>query len=79
MDTEQSLILLLALAATACAGLPEQTADAREERTYRTGSNVPVHERTSSGKVLSLDRDSTEELVRRTQPTSMPSPIRSGN
>jgi hypothetical protein len=79
MINERALILLLALAISACAELPEQSAEARAERVYRTGSNVPVHERTSSGRVLTLDGDSTEELIRRAQPLPMPSPVRSSN
>ena len=77
MHIERTLIFLFVLVATACADLPEQSSEARAERIYRTGSNVPVHERTSSGKVLTLDRDAAEDMVRRTQP--LPSPIRSGN
>jgi hypothetical protein len=76
MYKRRTSILLLALLTTACAQLPEQSSDASAERVYRTGSNLPVHERTSSGKVLSLDRDATEDLIRRSQQAPMPTPIK---
>ena len=79
MRREWSLIVLIALSMTACAELPEQQpSEARAERIYRTGSNVPVHERTPSGRVLSLDGDSAEDLIRRAQPLPLPSPVKSG-
>jgi hypothetical protein len=77
MHIERTLILMFTLTVSACAALPDRSSEARAERIYRTGSNVPVHERTSTGKVLTIDRDATEDMVRRTQP--LPSPIRSGN
>src|SRR5205823_12873015 len=61
---------------TACAQLLEQSSEAPSERVYRTGSNLPVHERTSSGRVLTLDRDAAENMIRRSQP--MPSPVKGG-
>jgi hypothetical protein len=79
MDKKRRLIALLVLAATACAQLPDQPSEARAEREYRTGSNVPIHERTPSGKVLTLDRDATEDMVRRTQQVPLPSPVKGAN
>jgi hypothetical protein len=76
MCNERTLILLIALAAAGCAELSEQSSDARSERVYRTGSNVPVHERTS-GNVLTLDRDAGEDLIRRNQALPTPSPVKS--
>jgi hypothetical protein len=72
-------ILLLALSITACAQLPDQSSEGSAERVYRTGSNLPVHERTSTGKVLSLDRDATEDLIRRSQQAPMPTPTKAAN
>ena len=46
MHSERTLILLSALAITSCGALPEQSSEASSERVYRTGSNIPVHERT---------------------------------
>jgi len=77
MHCERPLILFIALVATACTDLPEQSSEARSERVYRTGSNVPVHERTSSGKVLTLDRDAGEDLIRRTQALPTPPSVKS--
>ena len=76
MYEPRTSILLLMLLITACAQLPQQSSEELAERVYRTGSNVPVHERTSSGKVLSLDGDATEDLIRRSQQAPMPSPIK---
>jgi hypothetical protein len=79
MRNERTLIALFVLAAAACAELPDQTSDARAERIYRTGSNVPVHEHTTSGKVLTLDRDASDDLVKRMQPLPPPSAVKGGN
>jgi ABC-type oligopeptide transport system substrate-binding subunit len=35
---------LTALLLTACASGPEQSADAREQKYYRTGSNIPTRD-----------------------------------
>ena len=68
-----ALLSLLALTAVACAELPEQSSEARAERIYRTGSNIPVHDRNSKGEVLTLDRDAVEDMMRRTprQPSNV--------
>ena len=73
MDERRVLLLLLVLTGAACAELPEQSSEPRVERVYRTGSNIPVHDRNSSGNVLTLDRDSVEEMMRHTsrQPSNV--------
>lgn len=66
MDERRVLLLLLALTGAACAELPEsQSVSPREERIYRTGSNIPVHDRNSRGEVLTLDPESVRDAVKR--------------
>ncbi len=73
MSNAVTLLSLLALTAAACAELPDQQSEPRAERVYRTGSNIPVHDRTPTGNVLTLDRDSVEETMRHTsrQPSNV--------
>ena len=74
---KQALLLLLALVGAACAELPEsQSASPREERVYRTGSNIAVHERNSTGEALSFDRESWEEMMRNTNRMPVPGAVR---
>ena len=73
MDERKVLLLLLALTGAACAELPEsQSASPREERIYRTGSNIPMHDRNSKGEVLTLDPESVRDVLGRGQ--RMPAP-----
>ena len=76
VDDERTLILLCTLAATARAELPEQSSEASSERVYRTGSNIPVHERTPYGRVITLDRDAAEDLMRRNQQVQLPTSVK---
>jgi hypothetical protein len=73
VDERRVLLLLLVLTGAGCAELSEQSSEARAERVYRTGSNIPVHDRNSKGEVLTLDRDSVEEMMRHTsrQPSNV--------
>jgi hypothetical protein len=73
VDERRVLLLLLVLTGAGCAELPEQSSEARAERVYRTGSNIPVHDRNANGQVLTLDRDSVEEMMRHTsrQPSNV--------
>jgi hypothetical protein len=64
VNEREILLLLLALTGAACAELPESQSP-REERVYRTGSNIPVHDRNSKGEVLTLDREAVEDMMRR--------------
>jgi hypothetical protein len=66
--------LWLGVACTGCALPREQTAEAREEKVYRTGSNLPVKEGQPTD-VRIVDRD-TLQNNRPTQ--SIGSPIQSG-
>ena len=75
MDERQALLLLLALVGAACAELPE-SASSREERVYRTGSNIPVHDRNSKGEALTLDRESWEEMMKNTNRMPPPGAVR---
>ena len=76
MHSERTLILLSALAITSCGALPEQSSEASSERVYRTGSNIPVHERTPYGRVITLDRDGAEDLMSRNQQVQLPTSVK---
>jgi hypothetical protein len=56
--TKQLLLLLCVLASAGCATTPDQTAEPREERAYRTGSNLPVREGSVSPDVKTVDPSS---------------------
>src|SRR5205823_12620885 len=48
--------VVLTLLCTACASMVDQAEEPREAREYRTGSNVPVRDRTAPGDVKTVDQ-----------------------
>lgn len=49
------VLMLCVLACAGCATTPDQTAESREQRAYRTGSNLPVREGSVSPDVKTID------------------------
>jgi len=49
------LVVFFGLACAGCATTPDQTAEPREQRVYRTGSNLPVRDGTVSPDTKTLD------------------------
>lgn len=47
--------VLLALVCASCATTPDQTAEPREEKVYRTGSNLPVRDPNAKSNVVIVD------------------------
>lgn len=48
-------VVLIAFACVSCATTPDQTAQAREEKVYRTGSMVPVKDPNAPSEVKTLE------------------------
>jgi hypothetical protein len=67
----KKVILILSLVCTACATAPDQTAEPREEKVYRTGSNIPVA-RGSRSDVSNVDPESVRDAVSRSVPSLPP-------
>ena len=49
------VLMLCALACASCATTPDQAGEPREQRAYRTGSNLPVREGSVSPDVKTID------------------------
>ena len=49
------VLMLCALACAGCATTPDQSAEPREQRAYRTGSNLPVRDGTASPDEKTID------------------------
>lgn len=49
------VLMLCVLACAGCATTPDQTAEPREQRAYRTGSNLPTREGSVSPDVKTVD------------------------
>jgi hypothetical protein len=52
---KSALLALVALACLACAQTPINTAEPREEKIFRTGSNLPVRDKDAPSDVKVLD------------------------
>jgi hypothetical protein len=63
---------VMALACGACATESVQNGEPREEKIYRTGSNIPIHDRTQSPAVDVDPRSVNDATMRRTMPTPTP-------
>ncbi len=59
--------LALALALQGCA-TPGDSTEVHTDKEYRTGSNIPVRDRTSHSDAKSYDPDSVREAVQRAMP-----------
>jgi len=49
------VLMLSVLACAGCATIPDQTGEPREQRAYRTGSNLPTREGSVSPDVKTID------------------------
>jgi hypothetical protein len=49
------VLMLCVLVCAGCATTPEQASEAREQRAYRTGSNLPVREGSVSPDTKTID------------------------
>ena len=64
----------LALLFTGCASMSDQSTDSSEAKEYRTGSNLPVRDRSGSGNVKTVDVESIQELRNRVGARSLGTP-----
>ena len=64
-------IAVLAILCAACASTADRTAEPYEGKEYRTGSNLPVRDRTGAQDDKTVDRSTIEDLQRRTGTTSL--------
>jgi len=68
-----ALIALAALGCVACSTTPtQQTAEPREDKVYRTGSNIPVKDKDSSAYVQSVDQQAAKDMLNRAGATATP-------
>ncbi len=69
-----TIALLVCCLVTGCATTPDTTApaQARTERQYRTGSNIPVRDPGAASETKTVDRDTWEREHSMTAPTSSP-------
>ena len=68
-----ALVAALALAAAGCAIAPEQSAEARPEKIYRTGSNIPVRDPSAPSEVKQVKIDDNPSMH-----SNLPSPAAFG-
>ena len=67
-------ITVLPVLCAACASIVDQGEEPREAREYRTGSNVPVRDRTAPSDVKTVDQSAIEDLRRRAGARSLGTP-----
>jgi hypothetical protein len=61
----KNVILIFGLVCTACATTPDQTAEPREEKVYKTGSNIPVGDRRGGPESTTIDPEAVRDAVSR--------------
>jgi hypothetical protein len=66
----------LALAAHGCATM-DPSEEVRAEKEYRTGSNIPVRDRSGTGDAKSYDPASVQDALQRSMPRT-PSGLKGG-
>jgi hypothetical protein len=59
------MAVVIALLVSACATTPDQAAESRVEKEYRTGSNIPMRDRTARSDAKDVDPALLEDVVRR--------------
>ena len=69
-------VFALALAAHGCATM-DPSDDVRMEKEYRTGSNIPVRDRSATGDAKSYDPTSVQDALQRSMPRT-PSGLKGG-
>ena len=66
-------VALAAVGCVACSTTPTQTAaEPREDKVYRTGSNIPVKDKDSSAYVQSVDQQGAKDMLNRAGATATP-------
>ena len=60
--------VVLTIFCTACASVPDQTAEPRVEKVYRTGSNIP-RDRTARSDSKEYDPSQLDDQIRSQSPT----------
>jgi hypothetical protein len=66
--------IVAALLCSACASTADQTNEASGTKAYRTGSNLPVRDRSGSSDSKTVDVESIEDLRRRSGTRSLGTP-----
>jgi len=67
----------LAIFAHGCATSPDQSTEIRTNKEYRTGSNLPVRDRSSPSDAKTYDPAAVQDAVGRSMPTT-PAGLRGG-
>lgn len=69
-----ALCVAVVLLGSACAETPDKSANAREPKEYRTGSNIPVRDHSSVVNVTDVDPAVVRSAVE-SQPPHVPVPV----
>jgi len=73
LRTASVAAIVLAAATAGCAMAPDQTAEAKPEKVYRTGSNIPVRDPSAPSEVKQLKVDDNPSMR-----SQLPSPAAFG-